>query len=91
MTIVEARKLAMEGKTVISPGGIEYTDTYFIDGAVDFTNENVFGEWREKREARRIFKIESEGVIISGCWYNQKPALELTDVERWVEFVEVLK
>lgn len=90
MTIIQARELALQGKTVISPSGKEYEIDEFEEYDYTFSRSDIFGEWREKKEPRRIFKIESEGVIMAGCWYNTKPPLELTAVERIVEFVEVV-
>jgi hypothetical protein len=88
MTIIEARELAMQGKTVISPGGIEYTNVLF-DSATVLTVEHVFGEWREKKEPRRFYRIErADGTLMDDC-YNHKELVTTRD-QRIVEFVEVV-
>jgi len=51
MNIIQAREAALEGKTVISPSGLKATAVDFKHFD-DWTREDIFGEWREKREPR---------------------------------------
>lgn len=92
MTIIEAQELAMSGKTVICPAGQEWVASDFTDK--DWchpTHDQVFGEWKEKREPRRVYLIMNE----NNAWLRtsfERSAIEpLQKGERIVEFVEVIK
>lgn len=51
MNIIDARKLAIAGMTVIAPNGVEFIARDFSDDYEgDWTNEMVFGEWSLKKE-----------------------------------------
>jgi len=95
MNIIEARELAMQGKTVISPFGHEWKKENFSKDTcgTGFADELVFGEWREKKEPRKVYMIESEGKLsrfsISSTFEEAKR--ELTNPnERIIEFLEVI-
>lgn len=49
MNIIDARKLAIEGMTVISPNGLELVSENFYD-MKNIRNDWVFGEWSIKQE-----------------------------------------
>lgn len=93
MNIIEARKLAEQGKTVIGPDGKEYTSDDFQE--VVYTPWMVFDEWREKKEPRRVFLVMSESgeARISHWIFNtrEEAASEMGPGRRIVEFVEVVK
>jgi hypothetical protein len=87
MTILEARELALAGKTVMSPTGYVCTPEQFLSIDAFITND-VFGEWREKREPRRVYALEENGQLI--CAGLVADFGEMNPGERIVEFVEQL-
>ena len=54
MTIIEARKAALEGKTVIGPDGRPYTNKNFESNWA-WSQLNIFGEWAIKTEPLKIY------------------------------------
>jgi len=93
VTIIEAKKLAMQGKTVISPIGVEYTAGNFpsTNQLFMWDNEVVFGEWREKKEPRRVYATINKKEEINGYYPSHEEASEYVSIgERIVEFVEQL-
>lgn len=94
MTIIEAKELAMKGKIVICPTGIEWVASDFTDK--DWchpTLEQVFGVWREKKEPRRVWAVEEFEEGFGAYFENKESAEEHMRVykgERIVEFVEVV-
>ena len=96
MTIIEARELAIQGKTVISPYGQEWTKEDFEDIQAGnerdwrLTSKSVFGVWREKKEPRRVYAVELAGGSIQLDAYSTYEAARHNSVkgERIVEFVE---
>lgn len=96
MTIIEARELAMQGKTMIAPSGAEYTPVMFNNGGIlMWTERDVFGKWREKREPRRVYLVLSENGntrMSKWCFDKKEDAeCEMGPGRRIVEFVEVEK
>lgn len=76
MTILEARKAAEEGKTVISPGGVEWSATNFkkLDDD-DIRGDWVFGEWKlktEPRKPREIWVNEYQGMTIRNEFFESE-------------------
>ena len=57
MTIIEARKAALEGKTVIGPNGDEYHAKAFDPkvGIQCWSLKAIFGEWTIKTEPLKIY------------------------------------
>jgi hypothetical protein len=93
MTIIEARELALAGKTVICPAGEEWVASDFTDK--DWchpTLGQVFGVWREKKEPRRVYFVELAGGSFYPTSYRTIEAAKANGVkgERIVEFVEQL-
>lgn len=91
MTIIEARELAMQGKTVISTNGLEWNSVQF-SLIKQWSAEAVFGVWREKREPQSVFVIfDRTGTAPYACYTSKDKAEKfIADGERIVEFVEVL-
>jgi hypothetical protein len=95
MNILEARKLAEQGKTIIAPNGVEFTIADILamqpDSPVRF--DYVFGEWTEKREPlRRWVNVYPE--YISSMSHASKDDADKESVPgrvRCVELVEVMK
>lgn len=85
----------MQGKTVINPYGVEHTKKDFenLNNEYTWTDKMVFGEWREKREPRRCYRVEShDGRLLTGVYDTEDRARNVAcDNERIVEFVEVAK
>lgn len=90
MTILEAKKLAEQGKTVVSPRGKVYDIEQFQEYDFPFSREDVFGEWREKREPRRVYGIENSNSVIHRLVFVNND-LSTGPGERIVEFVEVIE
>jgi hypothetical protein len=91
MTIIEARELAMQGKTVIDRTGKEWSKKDF-NRIEDFHCSYVFGEWREKKEPRRVYATINKKEEINGYYPSHEEASEYVSIgERIVEFVEVVK
>lgn len=90
MNIIQARELAMSGKTVRSPGGINYVGDAFLE-IKNWSNEAIFGEWHEKREPRRVYAVEriSDGQLLT-CQLFDLKEFKFDVGERSVEFVEVV-
>jgi hypothetical protein len=91
MNIIQARELAMQGKTVISPSGEEFDIEDFQEFDYPFSRPDIFGEWREKKEPRRLYAIFNEkGEIVSAGMPFRDDLMDCEPGERIVEFVEVL-
>lgn len=66
----------MAGKTVISQNGLEFTREDFTTGNPgDWSDENVFGEWRVKQEP---VVVEQVSVVFEGIFGP-------VDLSRWLE------
>ncbi len=93
MNIIEARELAMSGKTVFSEDGTKFTREDFEAYARDadrWHDSYVFGVWREKREPRRVYVlVDSRGIITEASFSRIALEPEGTS-KRIVEFVEVI-
>lgn len=91
MNIIEARKLAMQGNTVISPSGLEWKADTFENSSNYLAWGTVFGEWREKKEPRKVYGLETNGLIT--LTRLEKDLIETFVKQRGdriVEFVEVV-
>lgn len=95
MNILEAKRLAEQGETVVSPIGQEWTARDFEYLAKDengVTGRLLFGEWRKKTDPMRAW--------VNVCTVNGYVSIHISkeDAEenknnfsRVVEFVEVIK
>lgn len=89
MNILEAKKLAEQGKIVISPNGNEFSPTYFLS-ITQFPDEFVFGEWTVKPEPKRLWAVYDKDE--KWLYTNNSPrGITLIHGQRLVELVEVMK
>jgi hypothetical protein len=89
LTIIEARELAVQGKTVICHRGFFWEPKDFLSNK-EWHPDNVFGVWREKREPRRVYVlVDSRGIITEASFSRIALEPEGTS-KRIVEFVEVI-
>lgn len=91
MTIIEAKKLAEQGKIVISPDGLGFDRIDFENDGITWRHEYVFGEWAVKREPLRLWAVYDSNDRRIGTSNDIRGIMKPKDGERMVEFIEVIK
>lgn len=91
MTIIEAKKLAEQGKIVIAPNGQEFLPADFDTADTPWLDELVFGEWTEKRELTRLWVNVYEGYFVAYETLDRANSHSDINRIRCIELVEVMK
>jgi hypothetical protein len=89
VNIIQAKELALAGKTVIGPMGKEFNESDFADSRSWNPEHVFFGEWREKQGAPRRFWIIGDEVYsceqIEGPISFHAPQVEVIEANAYDE------